>query len=160
MEFLGSGIIGSIFGGLFRMFPEVLKFFDRKDERAHELKMFTLQTEVEKMKGDFKLEERYVDHGIEQTKAIADAFKGQSEEASKSYKWVSALSALVRPMVTYTLFGLYVAYKVIMVTYAIQTGAGWQEVAKENWTVEDFAMLNMILTFWFVGRSIEKREKT
>lgn len=159
MEFLSSGIIGSIFGGLFRMFPEVLKFFERKDERAHELKMFTLQTDLEKQRGDFKLEERYVDYGIEQTKAISDAFKSQSEEASKSYKWVSALSALVRPLVTYILFGLYVAYKIIMVTYAIKSGASWHDIAVSNWTVDDFAMLNMILTFWFVGRSIEKREK-
>jgi hypothetical protein len=27
------------------------------------------------------------------------------------------------------------------------------------WDADDFAMLNMCLTFWFVGRSIEKYQK-
>lgn len=44
---LASGLLGSLFGGLFRLAPEVFRFFDRKDERAHELKMFTLQTPPE-----------------------------------------------------------------------------------------------------------------
>ena len=29
LEFIGSGVIGSLFGGLFRLAPEVLKFFDK-----------------------------------------------------------------------------------------------------------------------------------
>ncbi len=29
-DVLSGGILGSIFGGLFRMAPEVLKFFDKK----------------------------------------------------------------------------------------------------------------------------------
>jgi len=26
----------------------------------------------------------------------------------------------------------------------------------KGWGADDFAMLNMVLTFWFVGRAIEK----
>lgn len=157
MEFLTSGLLGSIFGGLFRLAPELLKFFDRKDDRKHELSMFQLQTDLEKVKGEYKMEEKYVDYSIVQTKAIETALKGQSDEAGKSYKWVAALSALVRPMVTYVLFAMYVVFKIVTMTYAIQMGAPWTEVIIKNWTADDFAMLNMILTFWFVGRSIEKR---
>ena len=59
-------------------------------------------------------------------------------------------------MVTYILFGLYVAVKIVTITYAVNSGASWYEIATRHWTVEDFGMLNMILTFWFVGRAIEK----
>lgn len=156
LEILGGGVIGSVFGGLFRLAPEVLKWLDRKDEREHELKMFTLQTDLEKMRGEFRMEERYVEHSTAQLDAIQAAFKEQSTTASASYPWVAAASALVRPMVTYVLFGLYVALKVTTMTYAISGGAPWLEVIRNNWTVDDFAMLNMILTFWFVGRAIEK----
>jgi len=38
-EFIGSGVIGSLFGGLFRLAPEVLKFFDKQNDRKHELAM-------------------------------------------------------------------------------------------------------------------------
>lgn len=158
-EALSGGLFGSIFGGLFRLAPEVLKWLDRKDERSHELKMFTLQTDLEKMRGEFKMEEKYVDHSVAQLNAIQEAFKGQAQEAAASYKWVSAISALVRPGITYFLFGMYMAVKIITITYAINTGASWMDVAKQNWSADDFGMLNMILTFWFVGRAIEKYQK-
>lgn len=129
---------------------------DRKDERQHELKMFTLQTDLEKVRGEFRMEERYVEHSTAQLDAIQAAFKEQATTASASYPWVAAASALVRPMVTYALFGLYVTFKVTAMVYAISGGAPWLQVIQNNWTVDDFAMLNMILTFWFVGRAIEK----
>ena len=160
IEFLGSGILGSLIGGIFRIAPEILKFFDKKNERDHELKMFTLQTDLEKVRGEFKLEERYVDHSVSQLEAIKEAFKEQSATAQASYKWVAALSALVRPMVTYCLFLLYVLVKLSVIIIAVDSGIPWLEVVKNSWTIEDFGLLNMILTFWFVGRSIEKYERT
>lgn len=160
LEFLGTGIIGSIFGGLFRLAPEVLKFFDKKNERMHELSMFTLQTDLEKMRGEFRVEERYVDHSVSQLEAIKEAFVEQRKTSQASYKWVAALSALVRPIITYILFLLYVTFKISVMYMAYTTGVPWLEIIQNSWTVEDFGLLNMILTFWFVGRSIEKYEKT
>lgn len=159
LEFAASGILGSIFGGLFRLAPEVLKFFDRKDDRKHELAMYGLQIDLEKTKGQVRIEEKYIDYGIANTEAIKSAFESQAKEAAASYRWVAALSALVRPMVTYILFGMYVAFKVIVISHAISSNASWLEIARNNWTPDDFAMLNMILTFWFLGRSIEKRSQ-
>lgn len=157
LEFAASGILGSVFGGLFRLAPEVLKFLDRKDDRKHELAMYGLQIDLEKTKGQTRVDEKYVDYGIAQTQAIQSAFESQSKEASASYRWVSALSALVRPTVTYILFLMYVAFKITIIVHAINSGANWIDIARNHWTVEDFTMLNMILTFWFLGRSIEKR---
>lgn len=158
-EILGGGLLGSIFGGLFRLAPEVLKFLDKGNERKHELAMFTLQTDLEKMRGQFKMEEKYVDFSVQQLDTIKEAFKDQAQTAQASYKWVSALSALVRPSITYMLFGLYVAVKITAITYAINSGASWVEVLKENWTTDDFGMLNLVITFWFVGRAIERYQK-
>jgi hypothetical protein len=156
VEFLGTGLLGSVLGGLFRLAPELIKQFDRVNEREHELKMFQLQTELEKQRGALQIEEKYVDHSNLQLQAIQTAFQEQAQTASKSYPWVAALSALVRPVVTYVLFGMYVLVKLVIILYALTNNADWVAVLKSNWTLEDFAMLNMILTFWFVGRSIEK----
>lgn len=155
-EIVGGGILGSVFGGLFRLIPEVLKLIERKDERAHELKMFTIQTELEKVKGQFKIEERYADYSIQQLDAIGEAFKQQAEADKRAWKWVASLSALVRPGVTFILFGLYVCFKLATVTYAMSVDANWKDIFISGWTTEDFAMLNMILTFWFVNRSLER----
>lgn len=159
VEFFTSGILGSVLGGLFRLAPEILKQFDRVNERGHELKMFTVQTDLERQRGTQRLEEKYVDYSTEQLAAIQEAFREQSQTASRSYMWVSALSALVRPLVTYVLFGMYVLTKLVIISYALTHSADWGLVLQANWTVEDFAMLNMILTFWFVGRTIEKPNK-
>lgn len=160
LEWAASGILGSIVGGLFRLAPEIIKFLDKKNERFHELRMFKLQTDLEKLRGEIKLEQKYVDYSIAQTDAIAKAFESQSQEASKSYRWVAAASALVRPAITYIVFGMYVAIKFIMIAYAVSSGSSWVEIARNNWTVDDFAMLNMILTFWFLGRPLEKRQSS
>lgn len=84
LEFAASGILGSVFGGLFRLAPEVLKFWDRKDDRKHELAMYGLQIDLEKTKGQVKIEEKYIDYGIAQTQAIQSAFEGQAKEAAAS----------------------------------------------------------------------------
>jgi len=159
IDILSGGLFGSIFGGLFRLAPEVLKFFDKKNERAHELSMFTLQTDLEKMRGQFKMEEKYVNHGVAQLDAIQEAFKEQGKTAAASYKWVAAASALVRPSITYVLFGLYVATKITAIVYALSAGAHWKDVLPAHWSADDFAMLNMILTYHFLGRPIEKYQK-
>lgn len=155
-EIATSGILGSLIGGLFRLAPEVLKLFTKKEDNKHELEMFKLQTELEKVKGDYRVEEKYVDFSVAQIQAIQAANEAEGKAAASSYKWVSALSVLVRPIITYALFALYVAVKITFIAYAYSTGAPWIEVMKQNWTVDDFALLNMILTYWFIGRSIEK----
>ena len=158
-EILGGGLLGSLFGGLFRLAPEVLKFLDKGNERKHELAMFTLQTDLEKMRGQFKMEEKYVDYSVNQLDAIKEAFKEQATTAKEAGWFVSAVSALVRPGITWALFFMYAGVKAAGLVIAFQTGAPWTQVLRESWGADDFAMLNMCLTFWFVGRSIEKYQK-
>lgn len=157
-EMLGGGLLGSIFGGLFRLAPEVLKWLDRKDERGHELKMFSLQTDLEKMRGEYRMEEKYVDFSKANIDAIGEAFKQQAEADKNAYKWVASISALVRPGITWLLFSLYTAVKIVTIMYAVNSGLPAIQIMQEIWTPDDFSMLMMILTFWFLGRSIEKRE--
>ncbi len=159
LEMLGGGVLGSLFGGLFRLAPEVLKFLDKGSERKHELAMFSLQTDLEKMRGQFKMEERYVDYSVTQLETIKEAFKEQSKTAKEAGWFVSAVSALVRPGITWALFFMYATVKIAAIVLAMQTGGHWAEILRQSWDVDDFAMLNMCLTFWFVGRSIEKYNK-
>ena len=158
-ELLGGGLLGSIFGGLFRLAPEVLKFLDKKNERQHELSMFQLQTDLEKMRGEFRMEEKYVDYSIQQMDTIKAAFQEQAETAKAAGWFVAAVSALVRPGITWCLFFMYAAVKAAALVIAFQTGANWMEVVTKCWDEDDFALFTMVLTFWFVGRSIERYQK-
>jgi hypothetical protein len=158
-ELLSGGLLGSIFGGLFRLAPEVLKFLDKKNERSHELNMFQLQTDLEKMRGQFRMEEKYVDHSVAQLDTIKEAFKEQSETAKNAGWFVSAISALVRPGITWALFFMYAAVKVAALYMAFLTNAPWHEVIQQSWDADDFGLFTMCISFWFVGRSIEKYNK-
>jgi len=158
-DLLSGGLLGSIFGGLFRLAPEILKFMDKKNERNHELNMFQLQTDLEKMRGQFKMEEKYVDHSIAQLDAIKAAFNEQAETAKSAGWFVAAISALVRPGITWSLFFMYAAVKVAALCIAFQTNASWSEVLTQTWDADDFGLFSMCISFWFVGRSIEKYQK-
>ena len=159
-DLLGGGLLGSIFGGLFRLAPEVLKFLDKKNERQHELSMFQLQTDLEKLRGEFRMEEKYVDYSIQQMDTIKEAFKEQAETAKAAGWFVAAISALVRPGITWAIFFLYATVKAAALVIAFQTGADWMQVVTKCWDEDDFGLFTMILTFWFVGRSIEKYNKS
>jgi hypothetical protein len=75
---------------------------DKKNERQHELNMFQLQTDLEKMRGQFKMEEKYVDHSIAQLDTIKAAFEEQAETAKSAGWFVASISALVRPGITWS----------------------------------------------------------
>ena len=158
-DLLSGGLLGSIFGGLFRLAPEILKFLDKANERKHELNMFQLQTDLEKMRGEFRVEEKYVDYSIQQTEAIKAAFQEQAETAKAAGWFVAAISALVRPGITWALFFMYAAVKAAALVMAFQTGAVWTEVVTTVWDADDFGLFTMVVSFWFVSRSIEKYQK-
>jgi hypothetical protein len=69
---------------------------------------------------------------------------------------VAGISALVRPGITWAIFGMYAAVKAASLVLAFQSNAPWHEVIVKCWDEDDFGLFTMILTFWFVGRSIEK----
>jgi len=158
-DLLGGGLLGSIFGGLFRLAPEILKLLDKKNERAHELNMFRLQTDLEKLRGEFRIEERYVDYSIQQLDTIKTAFKEQQETAKQAGWFVSAISALVRPGITWCFFFMYAAVKTAALVIAFQTNAPWYDVIVTVWDQDDFALFMMCISFFFVGRPIEKYQK-
>ena len=118
--------------------------------------MFQLQTDLEKLRGEFRMEEKYVDYSVQQLDTIKSAFEEQAETAKAAGWFVAGISALVRPGITWALFSMYAAVKTASLVLAFQTGAPWAEVLVKAWDEDDFGLFTMVLTFWFVGRSIEK----
>ncbi len=88
--------------------------------------------------------------------AIGEAFKEQSATAQAAGKVVAGISALVRPFVTYLFVIAYAAVKVAGFVIALEQGGDWKQVLTTMWGVDDMAVLNMILSFWFVGRVYER----
>jgi len=152
-------LLGSLMGGVFRIIPEVMKLLDAKNEREHELQMLGKEMDFAKIKGEISMrEQENVLMGSELT-AMTEAIKEQGETARVAGKFVAALSALVRPLVTYWFVILYSGVKIASMAMAIDDGENWKEVLINSWTKDDMAMLGLLLTFWFTGRVWERNKQ-
>lgn len=150
-------LFGGILGGVFRLAPEILKWLDRKDERKHELDMLGAEKDIAVIRGEMALRQAEVHYGEVELDALKGAYAEQAATATAAGKFVAGLSALVRPLVTYWFVILYSLVKLANMTTAFAHGADWKQVLITCWTHDDMAILNFILTFWFVGRTIEKK---
>jgi hypothetical protein len=153
-----ESLVGGLVGGLFRLAPEVLKWVDRRDERKHELELLSKEMEFAKVKAEQHMHVVDAQVDMAQYDAIGKALEGQAQMAVASGKTISAISALVRPLVTYWVVGLWSAVKVASMTLAYQTDGLWKEMLIANWGPDDNAILSMILIFWFVGRAIDGKK--
>jgi hypothetical protein len=70
--------------------------------------------------------------------------------------WIDALSASVRPVITYWFMGLYCAAKTAAFAAAVTAGAGWGEAILHAWTEADQALWAGVLNFWFLGRVFDR----
>jgi len=160
-ELLGGGILGSVLGGVFRLAPEVLKYFDKKNERQHELSMFARQCELETLRGQQKLAEIGAQREAAVDVGVMDAFNAainqQAEMVKAAGGWAASLSASVRPVMTYYLLVMYGAAKTAAMVLAYYHGQALTEVLAKSWGSDDMALLTGVINYWMIDRSLAKR---
>ena len=149
-------LFGGIFGGLLRLAPEIIKLFDRANERKHELAMLSAEMEFAKVRGEIAMRETEAAMTVKELDSISKAFAEQSKTAVAAGKVVAAISALVRPVITYAFVGAYFLVKLASYLLAIEQGGNWRDVILSLWTQDDVTILFMIISFWFVGRVWER----
>jgi hypothetical protein len=161
LDILSGGLLGSIFGGIFRMAPEVLKWMDKKNEREHELNMFKFQCDLEAQRGAQKLAEIGAQREAAIDVGVMDAFNNaitQQEEMVKAAGgWVASLSASVRPVVTYWVLFVWSFIHVWFAWNAWLAGAPATEVFKTMMTPDFSALLSGTINYWFLDRTLSKR---
>lgn len=149
-------LLGGVFGGLLRLAPEALKFFDSKNERKHELAMLEAEMKFAQVKGEIAMKQTEAQMTMAEVAAIGEAFKEQADTAKSAGWFVAALSALVRPVTTYLFVVAYALVKIAAFQIALAQGGDWKSVLMSLWSSDDMAVLNMVLSFWFVGRVYER----
>jgi hypothetical protein len=146
---------------VFRLVPEVIKYFDKKNERQHELAMFDKQCDLEKVRGQIRLEEIGAQRDLAVDVGVMDAFKAAIDQQTEMVKAaggrVAALSASVRPVMTYYLLILYGTAKTATIILAYLAGQPMLEVLKGAWSVDDMALLSGVVNYWILDRTLAKR---
>lgn len=167
---LAMTLLSGLGGGILRVVPELIAFFNKKADNSHELAMMDKQIELQKMKGaDDRalvaaqgeqtratvLTEGEIKTQLSQLDAIREALKDQMQKTG--FFIIDCLNFLVRPITTYYYLGLYGFVKYAMIQVAMQQADKWGAV-KSCWSAEDAAVLAGILSFWFVGRVFDKKK--
>lgn len=155
-------VISGIFGGLLRLVPEIIKYWDKKSERKHELAMQDKALEFQKLKGDQKIDEIKTqgdqDWNSGALAALKSAIEGQDKPSGVAL--IDGFSKLIRPLITFQwVILLYPAAIIATFILAVQSGTAALEALKGCFGAEEKAVVAFILDFWFVGRILDKGRK-
>lgn len=138
------GIIGSLL-------PSIVRIFERKQEIQYEL-------ELNKIKMEAAVQNAQIQIAIEDAKAdVADAQSVRSYDNNvDGGRFINALRASIRPVITYVFFALFVAVKVAAAWVMIANGQSIPEMLQAVWDQDTMALFGTIIAFWFGTRVLEK----
>lgn len=154
---VGSSILGGALGGIFRLAPEVLKYFDAKNERQHELSMQDKQLEFAKLQGQQKIQEAQIQADAIDISALKDVLVAQAQLTGN--KFIDFINSFVRPYLAYTLSFLYFGVKITYGIALFQNGSSAYDVAKALYTPDDQALFWGIVNFYFLDRVIRAKSR-
>lgn len=153
-------ILSFIFGGLFRLAPELLKWMDKKDERKHELDMINANMKADQLRAEQILKqidaEADVILGKAEMDAIIAATKAQGQKSG--VKWIDGFNSLLRPLIAFWWVIVLYSGALVVQFYALV----WkfhESVPVAVLTVfgeQEKAIALSIIGFVFVDRSIRK----
>ena len=157
-------MIGSLLnflgGGLLRLVPEVLKAWDAKNQRAHELAMFDKQIAADNARA--AAAERGIQlqnegaMNLAEMQAIVEATRAQA--VPSGIAWVDAMSSSVRPVLTYW-------WAVVLYTTALgcefymtlKISGSAPEAFLNIWGEAEVGIVLSMIGFWFADRAIRKK---
>ena len=142
-------LFGSILGIFGSLIPNLLKLWQDKKDKAHEIAILNIQIERERLGHVQRLEEISTTADIEETKALYQSMK------PTGVHWVDALNATVRPLITYAFFALYAWVKIPLIMKGT-SGDIYSPFYMVIWSEMDVAIFCTIITFWFGNRTFSK----
>lgn len=142
-----------------RLLPELIGFLNKKTDNSHELAMLDKQFQLEKTRAGARMDEIRYQGDAAEVLALLDAQKSAltGQMQLSGVKWADALNILVRPLTTYYMLGLYGVAKFALFVTAWQAGGNVWGAMIQVYDDEDRAILTGILSFWFVGRTLDKK---
>jgi hypothetical protein len=164
-------LLSAVFGFAAPFLPEVVRLFREKADRQHELDMLRLRMENAGKEHSWRLEEINATADIEEAKTIRApgvSFGVQLLDASKEWastKWgrfmvspvfwlfafLDFASGMVRPVITYGVVSLWAAVK--WEAYRVAVAAQIPAPLVSVWGEQDFAVLTLVLSYWFGSRA-------
>jgi hypothetical protein len=176
VDLLVNGVTGGILGAMARFAPEVIGFFDRKNERAHENDMQKASALAAKEQADYNL--RLIELNAKNATGVAAQQLELTQAAGANADnlaliqalqssvvaqgqltgnvWVDGLNQLIRPGVCAAMVGFYLFLKLATFIYGLATGVALPALMPLVWTGEDTAIMSSTLSFFYLNRVLVK----
>lgn len=96
-------ILSFVFGGVFRLAPELMKWLDKKDERKHELAMMDKQMDADRLRAEAALKQIELEGELSLGKAEIDAIIAatRAQGQKSGVKWIDGFNSLLRPLIAF-----------------------------------------------------------
>lgn len=151
-----STLLGTLLGGVARLATAWLEFKKQERDQAHEREMTRLLTEREERLSELRVREASVAGELRVDETWAQALREAVAARPTGVGWVDAISATVRPFLTYWWMLLLSIYKVA-VLWQLADDQGLRTALTYAWTADDMAVLSAIISFWFLDRTLRKK---
>lgn len=142
-------LLGSLLGFGTSFLPQVLAFFQQKQEHKQKLEELRLRGELHAAGVNLELQVLDKKAEIEETKAIYNY-------ANPTSGFAAGLSASVRPVITYAFFALFVATKVVIMMQIMADDQPWTVGVDLMFDQETQGLFAAVISFWFGQRSVSK----
>ena len=157
---LFTTLISFLTGGL----PKLLDFFQDRGDKKQELAILQLQMaqQLELQKAGFQsqvqLEEiKYDEVKLQTASAETTALYAHDMAIGQgASQWVINFRSIVRPAITFGLFGLLVFVDIFGFYYAVKTGVNFNTAVTLLWSQDTQTIWASVVAFWFGTRAFSK----
>ena len=166
-------LLSALLGFAAPFLPELLKYFNKKQDNAHELAMMDKQAALAEKQAGWRMDELVVNADAAETLELhksmssfgvqlLDAAKGHSLSGWALYPAfylfaiLDFISGFVRPGITYAAFGFYMSVKWAELTIARANNSALSAALLQVWSAEDRAIVILVLSYWFGHRSAKQ----
>ena len=148
-------LLSPLFGILGSLLPSVVRIFERSQEIKYEIELTKIKLDAAERQADLQFH-------VEEIKADSQSRQSalDHDKSLDGGKFINALRASIRPVVTYTFFLLFVGVKVAAAYVMIDQGMSMPEMLNAVWDVETMSLFSTIIAFWFGSRVMEKQDRT
>jgi hypothetical protein len=148
-------LLSPLFGILGSLLPSIVRIFERKQEIKYELDLAKLKIDAAERQADLQFNVEVVKASAVERQSLLD-----HDKSIDGGKYLNALRASIRPVITYSFFLLFVAVKVAAAYVMIDKGMSMPEMLSAVWDVETMSLFSTIIAFWFGSRMMEKQERS
>lgn len=147
-------LLSPLFGILGSLLPSIVRIFERKQELKYEIELTKIKLEAAERSADLQ-------YHVEEIKADSELRQSalDHDKSIDGGKFLNALRASIRPVVTYSFFILFVAVKWAAAYVMIKEGQDIPTMLDAVWDPDTMSLFSTIIAFWFGSRVMEKQEK-